>query len=144
MKKMTRILVLVLLLLLVITATATATQPEAVAGFVPLSSLSATENSLAYDFCDPVLVGHAHQPSGEPGKIVHGEMTFGNVPNCQYTTDLTGTCEFDLLPVEIFGDPESKLGRAVLKHCTGDAEGLYGRVVIYNDYSYTAWYHWEP
>ena len=144
MKKSIRILALALLLLLAITATATATQPDMVQGRVPLTSLEFTDTTLEYDACDPVMVGHAVQPLSDPGFRVQGTLTFGNVPNCGYTTTLEGTCDYVLIPVESFGDPDSKLGRMVLTNCTGDAAGLHGRAQINFDYTYTLWYHWEP
>lgn len=144
MKKMFRVLALTFVLLLIITATVTATMPEKIEGFVPLSSLKPSSEWLEYDFCDPLMVGHAKQPAASPGLAVHGVMTFGNVDSCPHTTTLTGSCSFMLIPVESFGEADSKLGRAVIKKCKGDAAGLHGRFVVYNDYKYTAWYHWEP
>ena len=144
MKKSLRILALVVLLLLAISATATATQPDQVEGFVPLSSLVVTATTLEYDACDPVLTGHAVQPLSDPGLRKQGTVTLGDVPNCPYNRGLEGTCDYVLIPVDDFGNPDSKLGRVVFMHCTGDAAGLHGRAQINYDYTYTAWYHWEP
>ena len=63
---------------------------------------------------------------------------------CPGVTPLEGTCEITLIPVEIFGDPESKKGRAVLGRCTDDLEGLHGRFIINEWYEYDAWYHMDP
>ena len=49
-----------------------------------------------------------------------------------------------IIPVEKFGNPESKKGRAVFYICTVELTGLHGRAIINYDYTYTAWYHFDP
>ena len=144
MKKTVFILAIVLVLTLMVTLTASATKPEHVTGYVPLSSYNPGPEFEEYDVCDPYMVGHVVQPAASPGFAVHGTFTSGNVPDCPYTTELSGTCEITLIPVEEFGNPESKKGRGVLGRCTGDLQGLHGRFVIHYLFTYDAWYHWDP
>lgn len=149
MKKTILILALVLVLALMVTMTAAATKPEPVKGLVPLSSVDDTQGVFEYDMCDEWLVGHIVQPLEVPGLAIHGTFTAGDIPDlwgeCEYTeTDLEGTCEITLIPVEEFGNPESKRGRAVINRCTGDLKGIHGRSVIDEMYGYDSWYHMEP
>jgi hypothetical protein len=97
------------------------------------------------------MVGHVVQPAVVPGFAIHGTFTSGNsdppdpsIPPCEFTTELEGTCELTLIPVEDFGNPESKKGRGVVGRCTDDLQGLHGRYLINFDFTYTAWYHWDP
>lgn len=146
MKKTVLILAIVLVLTFMVTLTAAATQPEHVTGYVPLSSYMPGPEFEEYDICDPYLVGHVVQPAGAPGFAIHGIFTAGNIPDpdCPYTTELSGTCEITLIPVEDFGNPESKKGRGVAGRCTDDLKGLHMRAVINFDFTYNAWYHWDP
>ena len=126
--------------------TASASKPEYVEGYVPLSSLGSDGVDFWYDVCDPYLVGHVVQPAETPGLAVHGTFTAGNIPDpdCPYTTELSGTCEIMLIPVEIFGDPDSKPGRGVMRKCTGDISGYHAVYVIDPWYVYVAKYHVNP
>lgn len=144
MKKSVIILAIVLVLTFMLTLTASATKPEHVTGFVPLGSIIDGPEYFEYDVCDPWGVGHVVQPAEPPGLAIHGTFTSGNVPDCPYTTELSGTCKITLIPVEEFGNPESKKGRAVLGRCTGDLKGLHGTLVIHEWYNYDAWYHFDP
>jgi len=146
MKKSVIILTIVLVLTFMVTLTAFATKPEKVEGYVPFSSWDPGPPVEVYDVCDPVMVGHVVQPSAPPGFAVHGIFTAGNIPDpdCQHTTTLTGTCELTLIPVEEPGNEESKKGRGVVGRCTEDLKGLHGRYLINFDFSYDAWYHWDP
>ncbi len=149
MKKTVLIFRIVLVLVFMFTLTASATKPEHVTGYVPLSSVEDGEEYFEYDVCDPWLVGHVVQPAVVPGLAIHGTFTAGDIPDiwgeCEYTTtELEGTCEITLIPVEEFGNPESKKGRAVMGRCTGDLKGYQGRFVIHELYDYDAWYHIDP
>ena len=144
MKKYGFISMVVLMLVLAFTLPAFATQPEKVEGYVPLESYVPGEVYSEYDVCDPVLVGHVVQPRTEPGLVIHGTFTAGNSTHCPYTTDLSGTCDITLIPVEIFGDPDSKPGRGIAGNCTGDLYGLHGRYLIDEWFGYVAWYHFDP
>jgi hypothetical protein len=146
MKKSVLILAIVLVLTFMVTLTASATKPEHVTGFVPLSSYAPGDVYEEYDICDPYLVGHVVQPAVVPGLAIHGTFTFGDIPDledeCDYTPQYTGTCEIMLIPVEEFGNPESKKGRGVLGRCTD--VNLHGRFLINFDFTYNAWYHMDP
>lgn len=152
MKKTVLILAIVMVLTFMLTLTASATKPEHVKGFVPLSSVGDDGVDFWYDVCDEYLVGHVVQPwapDDAPPKAVHGTFTAGNIPDawgeCAYTTtELEGTCEITLIPVEEFGNPESKKGLGVMGRCTGDLKGYQGRYVIHEWYDYDAWYHIDP
>jgi hypothetical protein len=149
MKKTVFILAIVLVLAFMFTLSASATIPEQIKGLVPLWSVTETDETFEYDMCDEWLVGHIVQPLVVPGFAVHGTFTAGDIPDpggeCQFTTtNLEGTCEFTLIPVEDFTNPESKRGRAVINRCTGDLKGIHGRYVIDEWYNYDAWYHLEP
>lgn len=146
MKKSILILAIVLVLTFMFAMAASATQPEHVTGYVPLSSYIPGPEYEEYDVCDPYVVGHVVQPAAAPGFAIHGTFTAGNIPdpNCPYTTELSGTCEITLIPVEEFGNPESKEGRGAGGRCTGDFQGLHSRFVIHYDFTYDAWYHWDP
>jgi hypothetical protein len=146
MKKSVFVLTIVLVLAFMFVMPASATQPEYVTGYVPLSSVGSDGIDFWYDVCDPYLVGHVVQPAVPPGLAVHGTFTAGNItdPACSYTTELSGTCEITLIPVEIFGDPDSKPGRGVMENCTGDLEGYHARFLIDEWYGYEAWYHVDP
>jgi hypothetical protein len=148
MKKSAIILAIVLVLTFIVTLTASATKPEHVTGLVPLSSYNPGPEFEEYDVCDSWLVGHVVQPAAVPGFAIHGTFTAGDIPDiwgeCEYTTtELEGTCELMLIPVEEFGNPESKKGRAVIGRCTDDLQGLHMRAVINFDFTYSAWYHME-
>ena len=134
---------IVLLLSLMFTMTVFATQPDQVDGWVDFRTLGGDGVDFWYDICDPVLVGQVVQPAVTSGKATHGVFTSGNSLYCPYTTELEGTCETTLIPVETVGDPNSKPGRGVINRCTGDLEGLHGRVVVDESYQYQAWYHQE-
>jgi hypothetical protein len=146
MKKFAISLSLALVFVLVLTMAASATQPDYVEGYVPLNSLGQDEstNEFWYDVCDPYLVGHVVQPLVTDGLAIHGTFTAGNSPFCEIETELSGTCEVLLIPVEIFGDPESKPGRGIVGNCTGDLAGTHGRFLIDEWYGYQAWYHIDP
>ena len=150
MKKSVFVLILVLVLAFMFFTTASATQPEMVNGVVPLSSVGSDGVDFWYDICDPYLVGHVVQPAEPPGLAVHGIFTAGDIPDlwdeCEVSTQtqLSGTCEITLIPVEIFGDPDSKPGRGVLGNCTGDLEGYHAVYVIDEWYGYVAKYHIDP
>lgn len=149
MKKIILILAIVFVLTLMVTLTASATKPEHVTGLVPLSSYIPGPEFAEYDICDPWLVGHVVQPAVVPGFAIHGTFTAGDIPDilgeCEYTTtELEGTCEITLLPVEEFGNPDSKEGRGVFNRCTGDLQGLHGTIVIHYLFTYDGWYHWDP
>ena len=153
MKKAGLILTIVLVLTFMVTLTASATKPEKVEGYVPLWTYNPGLEFEEYDVCDPIMVGHVVQPAVVPGFAIHGTFTSGNnipdppdpsKPPCEFTTELEGTCELTLIPVEDFGNSESKKGRAVVGRCTGDLQGLHGRFLINFDFTYNAWYHWDP
>lgn len=143
MKKSVFILAIVLVLTFMFVMTASATRPEHVEGIVPFASWFVEEYE-EYDVCDEILVGHVVQPAAPPGFAIHGTFTMGNSDYCGFTTDLEGTCELTLIPVEEPGNPESKEGRGVVGRCTDDLQGLHGRYVIHYDFSYDAWYHMDP
>jgi hypothetical protein len=152
MKKSVLVFSIILVLTLVFVLSAAATAPATVEGYVPLSSVGSDGIDFWYDVCDPYLVGHFVQPAEPPGLAALGTFTSGNPdygddpPNdaCPYTTELSGTCEGVLIPVEIFGDPDSKPGRAFLGRCTGDLEGYHAVYVIDEWYGYVAKYHIDP
>jgi hypothetical protein len=144
MKKSFTVGFITLILVLTITGTVFATKPEYVIGFVDFASVGSDGIDFWYDVCDPVLVGHVVQPANPPGKAVHGHFVSGNSIYCPYTTELEGTCEFTLIPVETIGDPNSKPGRGVVKQCTGDLAGLHGILRVNEWYQYQAWYHFDP
>lgn len=147
------ILITVMALLLFFAVTASATKPEQVAGYVPLYTYIplTPEGTTVYGVCDPYLVGMVEQPAETPSKAVHGIFTSSDLPEppdgiapCPYTTDMSGTCEIILIPVEDFGNPESKLGRGKIGQCTEDLYGLHGTYKIHYDFAYDAWYHFDP
>ena len=144
MRKTITIAGIVLLLSLMFTMTVFATKPDYVLGWVDFGSVGSDGVDFWYDICDPVLVGQVVQPAVPSGKAAHGVFTSGNSPFCPYTTELEGTCQVTLISVETVGDPNSKPGRGVITRCTGDLEGLHGRVVVDEWYQYQAWYHQEP
>ncbi len=145
MKKLIYSLTIALVLVFMLVMTASATKPEYVDGYVPLSSVGSDGIDFWYDVCDPYLVGHVVQPAETPGTAVHGTFTAGNIPGtCPHSTELSGTCEMTLIPVETFGDPNSKPGRATIGRCTGDLKGYHGRLIIDEWYGYQAWYHIDP
>jgi hypothetical protein len=145
-KKYAQILVAILFLALLLTVSASAKRPEQVSGFVPLSSYAPGPEFEEYDLCDPYITGHAIQPAVSPGKAIHGTVTLGPIPDpaCPYETEYSGTCSFLLIPVEEFGNPESKEGKAIVLKCTGTASGLHGTFNIHFDFTYDAWYHDHP
>ena len=152
-KRSILILTVVLLLSFLFVVTVSATQPEQVEGFVPLYTYVPGEpgGTSVYGVCDPYLVGMVAQPADSPGKAVHGTFTSGNLPDppdgwdaCPYTTEDSGTCQLTLIPVEDFGNPDSKLGRGRVGQCTGDLRGLHATYKIHYDFSYDAWYHMDP
>ena len=144
MKKSVSILVIVFMMALLFTMTVYATQPEYVTGYVPLLSVIDGPEYFEYDVCDPYLEGHVVQPAAPPGFAIHGTFTSGDSDYCEGITELEGTCEITLIPVEDFMDPETKKGRAVLGRCTGDLQGYHARFVIHQFYEYDAWYHIDP
>lgn len=144
MKKTLAAAVIVVLLALSTAVTVFATKPDLVQGWVDFRSLGSDGVDFWYDVCDPVLVGRVVQPALPKGTAVHGYFTMGDSQFCPYTTELSGTCQITLIPVESVGDPESKPGRGVIGQCTGDLAGLHGRYLINEIYQYQAWYHFDP
>jgi hypothetical protein len=150
MKKSVIVLIFVLVMTALLVMTASATKPVTVNGVVPLSSVGSDDVDFWYDICDPFLVGRVVQPAEPPGKAVHGTFTAGDIPDiweeCEHSTqtELSGTCEIKLIPVENFGDPESKPGRGVMGRCTGDLKGYHATYVIDELYGYVAKYHIDP
>ena len=144
MKKILFVLAIVLVLTFIVTLSASATKPEHIEGYVPFSSWFIEDGYEKYDVCDDYLVGQVVQPADSPGFAVHGIFTSGNSDFCETETDWVGTCKLTLVPVEQPGNPESKQGRGVANQCTGDLKGLHGRFVVNFDFTYDAWYHWDP
>ena len=144
MKKILFILAIVLVLTLMITLSASATKPDYVEGYVPFDSWFIEDGYEKYDVCDEHLVGQVVQPAAPPGFAIHGIFTSGDSDHCEIENSYVGTCNITLVPVEMPGNPESKPGRGVISQCSGDLKGLHGRYVINFDFTYDAWYHWEP
>jgi hypothetical protein len=144
MKKPVLILTIVLVLTFMTALTASATKPVHVQGFVPLGSYNPGPEYEEYDVCDPYLTGHVVQPAASPGFAIHGTFTSGSVSDCPYATELSGTCKITLIPVEEFGNPDSKRGRGILGRCTGDLKGFHARYLINEWFEYDAWYHIDP
>jgi hypothetical protein len=143
MKKATIVLLIAILLAVLLTASATASKFEYYDGYVPIWTVDVINGNMIYDVCDPILVGHVTQPANPPGNATHGHFVASPNTACGVANPYDGTCEFTIIPVETYGDPESKPGRAIIKQCTGELEGLHGVIVIDELYEYIAKYHFD-